>query len=302
MVGILLWLSTVVGIKAQTPLMLPNAFSSLSFTAADGASQNVDAGPPNNVIMHNGTLDSGLASSGIASGTNVMTVGGSADSNFVQSASAAYDAETTYYVGLVGPGTGPIEVNFYTYGSTEAYGGYSLTGGTVDAFASVQLLALTPSSNPLANQATPVSGFGDSTGSYSAVLNLDLNSVLRNGSFTPVGPNFNQSGSILMTPGLTYKVRMQAEGTVSVTGTAPADHPYNYLLVTASVDPSFSIDPSNPDASEYSIEYSPNINSSTIPAPVPEPPTWGLVGCGAVGLVGNLMLKRRRNRVRASSV
>jgi PEP-CTERM motif len=60
-------------------------------------------------------------------------------------------------------------------------------------------------------------------------------------------------------------------------------------ITTATVDPSFTIDPDMPDAADYSIVY-----STGLPASVPEPGTLGLL---AAGLIGVVAARRGKTRV-----
>lgn len=69
------------------------------------------------------------------------------------------------------------------------------------------------------------------------------------------------------------------------------------LACAAGVDPTFAIDPSYPDASEYSIAYSVGLVTTTAPSSIPEPGTLALMGSGLMAL----FLSRRhysRHRVR----
>lgn len=59
--------------------------------------------------------------------------------------------------------------------------------------------------------------------------------------------------------------------------------------VTATIDPSFTIDPTFADADDYEIIYSPGLLSA--PA-APEPATWVSFG---IGLAGLGLLRRRRS-------
>jgi hypothetical protein len=62
---------------------------------------------------------------------------------------------------------------------------------------------------------------------------------------------------------------------------------------TVSADPHIFVDPSFPDAAEYSILVSPNVGNA-VPT-IPEPGTWVLMGVGFVGLAG--LRRRLRQRV-----
>jgi hypothetical protein len=100
----------------------------------------------------------------------------------------------------------------------------------------------------------------------------------------PVGCGFPNTfeGPLLLfvTPGAPLRVFMQLLAG-SATGGA-----------TAMIDPHVVVDPSFPNADQYSIEFSPGISNAAPGGPVPEPATWATLLAG-LGLAGAAMHRRR---------
>jgi len=100
--------------------------------------------------------------------------------------------------------------------------------------------------------------------------------------------------TLTLTTGIAYNVvlRVQADCTGQGTGSTVIS-----CTTSAAVDPTFSIDPSQVNGSQYSILLSPGVGNGTGPLPsAPEPATLLLSG---LGLIGVAILGRFRNNAKS---
>jgi hypothetical protein len=190
-------------------------------------------------------------------------------------------AQSSYTLTLAGPAVNPqtgkaviVPVDFAVNGKVE--------------------LDLVDDPNPYTNYAPPVSvaaqsfvqsdlpGFGDANGQYS----VSINGQLTQGQTQ----SFNQTGVAYVSPGVTFTVAGGTSASFLLGMDLTAGAGASPIGLTAFADPSFQIDASFADASQYTLNYS---YGTPPPLAVPEPSSWGLVGCGAVGLVGTLMRRKR---------
>lgn len=132
-------------------------------------------------------------------------------------------------------------------------------------------------------------------GSGEATLTISGPSDSINGTLTSypiaIGAQAGQSSSetvataLLLQPGVVYQVALLAEASARCTGIGFPGCP-EPASASAAVNPTFSIDPSTPNASDYSVAASANLASSA-----PEPAAWTLVAA-ALGLAR--VARRRR--------
>jgi hypothetical protein len=96
--------------------------------------------------------------------------------------------------------------------------------------------------------------------------------------------------TITLTTGLAYNVALRVQASCSAQSPGNA---YENCSTSASIDPTFKIDPSQANAGQYSLEFSPGVGNGSPASMVPEPALMLPLGVGLVGL-GAL---RRRRRV-----
>jgi hypothetical protein len=84
--------------------------------------------------------------------------------------------------------------------------------------------------------------------------------------------SFTMSGSVPAIAGKTYSIEIIATANANFATTA-----------SAFIDPFIFIDPSTPNAGNFSIQTSPNIGNDPV-TPVPEPSTWAMMIIGFLGL------------------
>jgi hypothetical protein len=141
-------------------------------------------------------------------------------------------------------------------------------------------------SGSVGGTATGLGGFFDSLQST-----LDVNGQgVSIGVTTPNAPSpgsFNLNQSYAFQPNTPYYVTMIAEGAATA----------NILGGTASffatVDPTFTINPSFANAGQYSIELSTGVGNSVSTTPLPS--TWGMMLMGLIGL-GFIGYRQKSNR------
>jgi hypothetical protein len=134
-------------------------------------------------------------------------------------------------------------------------------------FSEIKLAANTTASFVICNSAC---GAGTGETNFSGVLEVE---ALSDTAYVTTGPSFNQG----------VHLEVEAGGARGAS--------FNGGMVSA--DPHLFVDPSFPDAAEYSILLSPNVGNA-VPT-IPEPGTWVLMGVGFVGLAG--LRRRLRQRV-----
>jgi hypothetical protein len=160
-------------------------------------------------------------------------------------------AELDYYLTVTGPGPGAV-VDFTSRGSVT----YPASVNTNEGIA---LLVDSP------NYITEVGAGPD--GAYY--------------NYGPIPPGFDPNsftlhGGMYVATGDEIEVRMLAAITVEAYQQGP-------VSATAYIDPYFFIDPSTPDAGQYSIVTSFGIGNAE-PGAVPEPSTWAMMLLGFLGL------------------
>ena len=87
------------------------------------------------------------------------------------------------------------------------------------------------------------------------------------------GSSFSYTTQLLLVPNFVYSVLLEADANASTLSGPQSASAYN--------DPFFFIDPSVPNAAQYSILTSPGIGNSPV---VPEPSTWMMLLTGMAGL------------------
>ena len=137
-------------------------------------------------------------------------------------------------------------------------------------FSEIQVAANTTASFVICNSGGLGCGAGTGETNFSGVLEVD---ALSDTAYVTTGPSFNQG----------VHLEVEAGGARGAS--------FNGGMVSA--DPHLFVDPSFPDAAEYSILVSPNVGNA-VPT-IPEPGTWVLMGVGFVGLAG--LRRRLRQRV-----
>jgi hypothetical protein len=169
--------------------------------------------------------------------------------------SSGVSAEVTYYFEVVGSPSVPVLIDITGTGSASA----------TSANNSGQYAA--------AGFVTP---FGDLSACYSSAV----------GACSPgvsIPTSFSTTLSGYLTPGTIYEIDVSAGGTAGgFFGSA----------FSASADPQVAIDPSFPDASDFTLEFSPNFTSAA-----PEPSSASLL---AIGLGLGAVLRFRSARPRRS--
>jgi PEP-CTERM motif len=200
---------------------------------------------------------------------------GGTDSGVVTYAPVAGVSGTAYGVGLVQV-AGVFGVLNYSF---EVIGGTPGTVVPVDiettlqaiptsigyVFSEIDVAANTTASFTICNSGGIGCGAGTGETNFTGVLQVD---ALSDTAYVTTGPSFNQG----------VHLEVEAGGALGSS--------FNGGMVSA--DPHLFVDPSFPDAAEYSILLSPNVGNA-VPT-IPEPGTWVLMGVGFVGLAG---LRRR---------
>jgi hypothetical protein len=137
-------------------------------------------------------------------------------------------------------------------------------------FSEIDVAANTTASFTICNSGGVGCGAGTGETNFSGVLQVD---ALSGTAYVTTGPSFNQG----------VHLEVEAGGALGSS--------FNGGMVSA--DPHLFVDPSFPDAAEYSILLSPNVGNAV--ATIPEPGAWVLMGVGFVGLAG--LRRRLRERV-----
>jgi PEP-CTERM motif len=137
-------------------------------------------------------------------------------------------------------------------------------------FSEIDVAANTTASVVICNSGGIGCGAGTGQTNFTGVLQVD---ALSDTAYVTTGPSFNQG----------VHLEVEAGGALGAS--------FNGGMVSA--DPHLFVDPSFPDATEYSILLSPNVGNA-VPT-IPEPGTWVLMGVGFVGLAG--LRRRLRQRV-----
>jgi hypothetical protein len=110
----------------------------------------------------------------------------------------------------------------------------------------------------------------------------------------PAGNNGSFFQTLNILPNVEYTVTMTAFAMTQVAATVDSGPS---LTSTASIDPTFTINPA--DASDFALTFSSGIGNSQSQSAVPEPSTWAtmLIGFGSLG--AGLRYRRRRAAARA---
>ena len=137
-------------------------------------------------------------------------------------------------------------------------------------FSEIDVAANTTASFTICNSGGIGCGAGTGETNFTGVLQVD---ALSDTAYVTTGSSFNQG----------VHLEVEAGGALGAS--------FNGGLVSA--DPHLFVDPSFPDAADYSIVVSPNVGNA-VPT-IPEPSTWVLMGVGFVGLAG--LRRRLRERV-----
>jgi len=186
-------------------------------------------------------------------GSPIPTV--SAQANAGTSAAAA-NAQIVYYMEITGGlGTPPVTLDVFASGSASASGGGAAAGGALQ-IQDNSSLAVVADWNTCASTIFAAACSG---------LPLSFNLLAM-----PVALSANTLYSVNIT------------AVASVGGCASPPCAFQTGDAQAFTDPWFMIDPSTPDLSLYSLEFSEGIGNTPL-APVPEPATWALLIAGIAG-------------------
>src|SRR5579863_7954907 len=171
---------------------------------------------------------------------------------------------------------------------------YVTTSSQIELYYYVQFDGPGASVNVDLHGAAALSASGDT--STSATVELYAGSTLVAGvNFNPTGvtgccygigvqPDFNPASFTIQAAFMNVPTGSPIEITmVAAADAEPATNPDGPQSASAYLDPYFSIDPSTPDADQYSILTSPGIGNA-MPSAVPEPSTWVMMVLGFAGL------------------
>jgi PEP-CTERM motif len=167
------------------------------------------------------------------------------------------NASILYSFVVNGP-SGPVTVDL-----SGQVGGDTM-GTNAQASTSIQIITFAISSEGTASESPIYSATGPITGPQQQAVNLQFS----------------------LTAGQAYLIGLTADASVkNCCSTFPQS-------ASAFFDPMITIDPSTPDASAYSIAFSPNLTST---GAIPEPSTWTLLlaGFGGLALISRRSLGRR---------
>jgi hypothetical protein len=140
---------------------------------------------------------------------------------------------------------------------------------------------------PLPQVVIDVASEGSTSGSAEAQLTGDVpgHYVCSGGACQGIAPNaWTASDSFQWSAGIPFDVTMIVDADAGLG--AP-------LNSTATIDPIFTIDPSTPNASQWSFEFSDGVTNGTVGA-IPEPTTWMMMLMGFV-FIGWICATYRRS-------
>jgi hypothetical protein len=136
------------------------------------------------------------------------------------------------------------------------------------AFSEIQVAANTTASFVICSSDGLGCGAGTGETNFSGVLEVE---AVSGTAYVTTGPSFNQG----------VHLEVEAGGALGA----------SFNGSTVSADPHMFVDPTFPDAANYSIVLSPGVGNA-VPT-IPEPATWVLMGLGMVGLAGLTRLRKR---------
>ncbi len=165
-----------------------------------------------------------------------------------------------YYLTVNGTGTGLVPVDVSSFGNVSMS---AVPAGDIfsAAFATFQLTGPNPSAPALAAQVLSLNDPGG-------------------GAANPGGTsNYSLAQLVSLQVGTTYSIDMYVNVAAEIGGAATSQ------VVTAFIDPVFTIDPGFADANSFSLQFSDGIGDSPdAPATTPLPSTWLMLLSGIVGL------------------
>jgi hypothetical protein len=149
-------------------------------------------------------------------------------------------------------------------------------------------------SGPTTTVGVIVGANGKATGEgVDAVFTLSaLNGPTIINHYLPYGAGqWNESSIQMLQTNQAYQVYMEVQGEADAAANGSG---LDVAQTDVTVDPSFTIDPSFLNASEYSITFSPGVLSA-----VPEPSTWAMMILGFCG-IGAMAYRRRKSPMLAA--
>jgi hypothetical protein len=168
-------------------------------------------------------------------------------------ADALSGANLSYYISIVGP-SGLVPIDFTARGT--------LAQSYATGSASTQLYIEGDIDDQLSV---------DIWGQQSISLSGDQNPLTGSANAFTLSGTTEEAANTQILVGMSIGINVETNG------------PYPTGSASAYLDPIFYIDPTFPDASEYSIVISPGIGNSPVSG-VPEPSTWAMMLLGVAGL------------------
>jgi hypothetical protein len=239
-------------------LALPPATATVSANSTPGSNNYVSLTlPPAQLPLHALSVGSDGSAEAVATGGVDPAVAVSASFDQSDSGQSGADAQLTYFLEVLGP---TLAVDIDVAASLAAAAG--------------DLLSEASASLTISGPSNSING------------TLDSDTLGEIGG-SPGSTNQTVATALLLQTGFVYHVELSASAASLCRGTEGdcMELGFGPTAASAAVDPTFSIDPSTLNASDYSIVASANLASS-----VPEPAAWTLV----IAALGFGKVTRRR--------